>query len=736
MSETRGVSADEIYWATKPPQDLIPALVERRKDFEGMLVASGLYGRIERNLRYFHGLFHVEGELSGMAIQMGDEEGGTALANINHFKSNIDQAVTFIASEKPAWKAKARVPGFRARRDTILVGQLLDAYIEQWKADETLLDTARYAYVLSQGFIYLYWDWMQGRSIRPDENDDPINQGDLAIDSPTLLDIFWDYSVRDWPRVPWIDVGVDENRYDLLQRHGKDQRLREAILAAPKAGQGPSSHAIGRTGLQSDLTDLVRVRHFWHRWTRALPEGRHVSYIGDQTELVVEANDFEVLPVARLTFGRFLLTCMGYTNAFDMQVPQEWFGAALSAKLTVLNTLGQPKIWIHEDDEPDIDELEPGSGIAIIKTRQPPQVLDFYSRGGEGLAEDLSLAISQQEFMAGTNPISRGQPEGELKGAPAAAMALLDSKALQASSVHVKLYKEFLGEVGTIAIRILQARATSRRVMAAVGEGNQTKLLEWSKENLDRVERVTVEVGTPLQRSYFGRTQLAESLKSEGWITTPQEFLTVIETGQWRPLVDSVESQLSNIAEENQRLIENERLNEDLLTALEQAQSMEDLELVKYLLQQAGVIALRTDNQILHLRRNLSILDTTEVRMTRGIAIPTLAHGWCHLRMLMDPQIQREQLFLGYLTGEQLQSFLASMQIPMGAPMGVPQIGGSAGPPPGPGGPTASEAVPDGAVAGPESSTPAPMVQTGRVPQAKRIPQRAVNAHILQGAQP
>jgi hypothetical protein len=38
----------------------------------------------------------------------------------------------------------------------------------------------------------------------------------------------------------------------------------------------------------------------------------------------------------------------------------------------------------------------------------------------------------------------------------------------------------------------------------------------------------------------------------------------------------------------------------------------------------------------------------------------------------LDPEIQKEQLLLGYITGQQLQEFLMQQQIMVGPPMGAP----------------------------------------------------------------
>jgi hypothetical protein len=731
-------SKEDSYWAEGPEDELVKNLVVRRKAFAEFM-QRGPINRIARNWNYFHGFYGGYNDSQEMAIKSEDEEGSRAIANCNHFRSLVNQYITYVVSNKPSWDSRAIKDDFRSREEAKLFNNLLDAYMEIGGAENDLRRAATHAFVLSAGFCYVHWNWGKGRPIRPDETGNVLYEGDLDFLTPTILDVSWDLSVPDFEDIQSTQIRCLRNRWDLVKLYPQH---RDKILDAPPANKSVQQNdyqSYGQINLASEYTDLIEVYDFWHSWTPALPKGRHCEYICDEYSLTTNnpegpINPYKILPLARLVPDEYILTNMGYTSAFDMQVPQEWFGANLSSALTRLNLLEQVKIWEHLEDDPHIDELEPGSAVKVIRSRIKPEILDWLSGHVKELYDGLAVARSEIEFQAGIGPVSRGHPEGELKGASGAAFALLDSKSIQSTSVFQTRYNEFKARVGTIALKVLQAHANSERVIALVGKKNKARMVNWSAEDIAGIDRVVVEAGSPLQRSLAGKVQIADAMRESGLVTTPQEYLTVIETGQVDPLTSSLESQLSIISDENERLRQNYEQFGQLIQAMQGTDNMMVQEQIRQQLQQMGVVCLRTDNHILHLRRNSTIVDSTEARMIPGIVVPVTAHLAQHLDFIKDPEVQREQLLMGYISGPQLQEFIASMQIPMAAMA-------AQGPPAPPGGPPGGPPGPPGGVSramAPQENMPEqplPMSETGIAPKAKRIPQNAVKEAVAAGVQ-
>jgi hypothetical protein len=738
MVDIISTAPKDSYWAAEAdPEKLVGYLVERRHRHERHIVTSGLYNRIARNWRYYHGLYTVE-DGSSMAIKSGDDDLTSAIANVNHFRSLVDQRITYIVQNKPAWDTRALNHNTNTRNKTILFNELLDAYMEIGGCEEYLRRMVFHGDLFAQGFFYVTWDESAGKALRPDMSGQMINEGDIKVRNPSVFDISWDYQHQDWNEIPWIQIRVRYPRWDLVALYPE---LQDDIIDAPRSGvtAGKYSSELPEIGTSHELTDLVDVYHFWHKATPAMPEGMFMSYFSDKTPLDQPGpNPYQILPLARYAPGEYALTSFGYTSAFDQQVPQEWMAANISARLTALNTLAHPLIHSEDQNPPVIEELSPQSGIDVVRCKGRLEVLPLFQQGTAGLEEDLALSIQQQNYMAGVGPVSRGQPEGELKGASGAAFAMLDSKSMQAATVSRQRYDEARSRAGTILLKVFKVHAKSPRINAMAGLKNQKRLLEWSAEDLKDLDYVSVDSGNPLQRSISGRLQLADSLMAQNLLTTKQEYMEVIRTGDIDPLTDAVEAQNSRVGEENETFLKNIDANKELIMALKNANDMMDREIVKMVLQQLGVVCLKTDNHILHLRRNSAILDTTEACLNPGLNVPVTAHLQQHLDFMADPEVIRQQLLLGYIDVEQFKSLMDSLQVPalaagmgMGMQGGMPRAGGAPGmAPAGAEGPAAKTMDPNS----PGPDQPQSALSTGQQPKAPQIPKKAVNTAISQGA--
>lgn len=733
MGDTKAV-ADTVYFAAEPdPEVLVKNMVERRKRFERHVIESGLYARVARNWNYYCGLYTTE-DGSSMAIKSGDEDMTTAVATVNHLRSLVDQRVTYVVTNKPAWDTRALNSDTSTRNKTILFNQILDSVMEIQGCDEYMRRGVIHGEVFANGFLYVTWDNDLGRPIRPDMQGQMITEGDLKFRTPTLFDMSWDHQVQDWNEVKCIQIRVPANRWDLIAKHPD---LKDKLLAAPKCGSNPSQYAsiYPELGFLNNLTDLIDTYHVWHERTPSMPEGLFMSYFSDLEILDPPGpNPYGIIPLARYVPGEFPLTSFGYTQTFDQQVPQEWLAANVSARLTCLNTMSHPLLHSEDMNPPVIEELSPNSGVDVVRCKGRLEVLPLFAEGTTGLEQDLQLAIQQQNYMAGVGPVSRGQPEGELKGASGAAFAMLDSKSMQAATVSRQRYDEFRARVGTIILRIFKVHANSPRASALVGVKHQGKLVEWSGEDLEELDYVAVDSGNPLQRSISGRLQIADALMAQNLITTKQEYLEVLRTGNLDPLTDAVEAQNARIEEENNTLRKNVQANQQLVMALKSSVEISDREMVKQCLQALGVVCLKTDNHILHLRRNAAVLDTTEACLNPGLNVPVSAHLQQHLDFLADPEVLREQLLLGYVDAEQFKSLLDSLQVPSLAMMGMPGMPRAGGGAPGQGDkePSPAQMLDPNAQS---QGSPQSALATGKQPTAPRIPQKAVSEVTSAGSQ-
>jgi hypothetical protein len=740
MAETT-TNVETEHWALKGNTDLVKEIVTRRKAFANEIMASGILPRINRSWSHFHGIFFpTAGQENDMAISMDDEEGGDALANINFTRAIVEQYVTYVLTDKLNWDARATNSDSASKKKAKLFNQLMDAWVEYGGLDEKLERWAKYAAVLAGGWMHSSWDWLKGSPIK---GRDGYFSGDFRDEVLSMTEVAWDLVNPDYDEAQWVDVRCLRNRWDLCQYY---KGCAAQILAAPPASEETSDYAsAGGVGLSYEKTDQIVVHYWYHLPTPSIPEGRMLAYISDKDPLVPpDENDqtdleapqplgIEVLPVVRLVPSEFLLTALGYSFSFDMQVPQEMTGAALSSLINNLNILGQPRMFVNSNSDVRIEDLEPGAGVPVIRGTIKPEELNFDTKLKEN-AETLQLGKGLAGEMAGIGPVSRGDTSALPKDAPASALAILDSKSTQSTSIFGKRHKRAAAQLANIKLQLAKIHATEPHFIALAGKKNRGKMLEWSAEDFADVQTVCVELGSPIQRSLDGKKLLADTMAERGWINTPEGYLTVVETGQLDDMTGAMSGELEVIADENERIQENADEAEQAIQALELA--MDPMVLatspelamgIQQHLQKIGVVALKTDNHILHLRMHKEPVASTEARMNRGIMVPNGAHQQQHLNFLSDPEVIRQQALLGYIDPRHAQDMIASMQLPMMA-------GGMPGAMPGQQVPQEPQGAP-AAAPDPGSTSPAPVNETGRPPQAPRVSPRTTQNQIASNLQ-
>ena len=157
------------------------------------------------------------------------------------------------------------------------------------------------------------------------------------------------------------------------------------------------------------------------------------------------------------------------------------------------------------------------------------------------------------------------------------------------------------------------------RVVRMVGRNNRAYARSFQKQNLDGISNVRVQAGNALSKTVSGRLAIADKLLEHGFIRTQEQYLTVLNSGQLKPLVESDQSELDLIRDENERL---------------------DMGQPAY--------ADPTDNHVLHIREHKAIINKTERREDPNIVSAVYAHILEHVTMLDQIPISRIQMALGY----------------------------------------------------------------------------------------
>ena len=217
----------------------------------------------------------------------------------------------------------------------------------------------------------------------------------------------------------------------------------------------------------------------------------------------------------------------------------------------------------------------------------------------------IKILEQQAEMMAGVNSVVRGQPEDSLKSG--AALALVASQAIQFSSGLQASYVQLLEDVGTGLIHMLQDYASVPRMAMIVGKHNRPFLKEFKGDDLNQINRVTVDVGSPVSRTTAGRVEMANNLLQAGLLQNPEEYLQVIQTGKIDPLIEGKTSENLLIKSEN------ERLREGL-----------------------PISAVAVEDHRLHIVEHKAVLANPESKENPKVVEATLTHINEHIRLLRE----------------------------------------------------------------------------------------------------
>jgi len=243
--------------------------------------------------------------------------------------------------------------------------------------------------------------------------------------------------------------------------------------------------------------------------------------------------------------------------------------------------------------------------------------------------------VKEMEYVSGVNAVSRGQPEASYRSG--AALALVDAKTNQFNSTLGAAYNSLLSSVGTSVIKIMQKEiGTNKRVIALAGPGRITELKEFTAADLDKVDHVVVTASNAYVHSTPGRKEIADLLLQNKLVNTGEEYINLLETGQLRPLVETIESQNQLIHEENEALL-----------------GMKPVTISK------------TDNHILHIKKHAAPVDSMDFRQNEMALQFVLTHIQLHQNALMIPEVQALQIAMGYASPQELQII---MQLTMPQP--------------------------------------------------------------------
>jgi hypothetical protein len=595
------------YFALLAKEDIGAELMRRVDDWYENLGTTGIYRKIQRSYAAYYG-YSLEGTgHTASEVIRGGEQGELSLIKVNHFRNLLQHMLVMTTSNRPAMDARAINTDYRSIAQTELANGILDYYLREKKLERCLKDATEYALVFGEGYIRLEWDSSQGDEYNVDPETNRITYtGDIKYSVLNPLSVIKDIYTSDSESASWMIIRHFKNRFELVAKYPE---FRDQILEVETKDNIDMQFGINIQLQQG--SDLIPVYEFYHEKSDALPQGRQVVFVSKEAVFYDGPLPYREIPVYRICPGNFIGTPHGYTVAFDLLSLQETVDALYSIVVTNQSTFGVQNILLPQGHNMSYTQLAGGLNVleydsslgvkpeALNLTSTPPEIFNF-----------INKVEATMETISGVNSVARGNPEANLRSGNA--LALIQSMAIQFNSGLQQSYAQLMEDIGTATICTLRDFAATPRVAMIVGKNKRSYLKEFTGNDLDKVNRVVVDLGNPLAHTTAGKLEMANNLVQQGLIKSPEEYIQVMKTGNLDTMLQGEMSQLTNIDLENERL--------------------RDGKIAK---------AVFLDNHILHIKEHSTVINTPEARENPTLIQNVAAHIQEHLELLKttDPNL-------------------------------------------------------------------------------------------------
>lgn len=538
------------YFATLPPDEIGETLLQKIQQYSQNSFVREYEDRLRNAWRYYYG-YEKNGFHATSQVQRDGDQGELAKARLNHARALAGALHNLVVSPKIVWTPRAASLDYESVRQTELASRVLEHYWHNERASKFAAKACEEAIVFTEGFIHLEWDPNAGPATMPDPDDDNaiIRTGGMSFQNVSTWNVIRNPDAREgWEKLSWVIIRSYRNKYDLAAIYpDHDEEIRTSSVDQSSKGIGPVS--------EKGDTDEIPIYIFYHKPSPSLPFGREVRMLSDGTVVADRTLDLDEIPLYRVTPGDITGTPFGYSSFHEILGLQAITDSVLSSLTTNISTFGTQSIAVEKGSDVRPDDITGMRLIYYNKDSRPPQGINFLAAPPEQF-QFLESLKDNMELLMGLNSVVRGETPGDRMSG--AALALLQSQALQQASYLVGNYNEMLEALGTGVVHMIKRRATHPLKIAIVGRSQLALAQEMdvSAKALDAVEQVYVELGNPMSQSVAGRQEIASQLLEQGLIKTPEQLQQVLDTGRLDPVTRNDTEEYALILRENQQISE------------------------------------------------------------------------------------------------------------------------------------------------------------------------------------
>ncbi len=533
-------------------------LFAQMRGWQTWIVETGLDRRWTQNLVTYHGANpkNFTGTFGQDSFQIMGANGEIVFCSYNDYRNLLQHILNMTVGQPPNLIAQA----VNDDNSSIVASQTFEGLFQYYMTtyrNAMLRRNSRLAVENclwgDTGWMLGEWDADTGKPIAADPATGQVKyEGDMYFKARLPWDVSFDPGEEDEEDGDWRCVRDEINKFELAARF---PQFSQQILS-----KGPSSQELTdwRRGymrpLQSHIIDYYK---FYMRPTRSRPKGRHAILLDAKTVLLDEDNPYEVIPLFSVRAMEGVGGVIGYAPGNLLLPVQAGANVRSSAMMTNDAMFGVQNITVKSTDDFDIAML--AGGMNVLKYNEvKPEALQL-AQQANGIGERYQMDRHIGETLVGMNGVARGDPEKNMQSG-----TMLGIMMAQATSYNAPLaasYAQFLQNVGNFMLYCFRTKANTERITQIVGKNNVLQSAKWSSETFGPIDRVYAEVVDPAMRTLGFKTETAFKLLNQqvtpnSMIKTPQEFFTLLTTGQFKPLIQTDITQSNLVRSENEDMLE------------------------------------------------------------------------------------------------------------------------------------------------------------------------------------
>jgi hypothetical protein len=565
----------EEYWAAADAETLASAVADKRAAYFDALQRRGHIRMWRQAYAQHYGLDPNNLlEWQTQQITLDGEDGELVRYRSNEARSYFMQQITMATGHRPSFQAIATNDD-AASLAQVEMSDAAVAYIYESKFGEKKeRQVAERAGIFARAWTWIQWDANAGPMIDKQvptpvrlrdgstaQHVETVSKraGDITVKRLSPWEVFFEPFAADDESHMWRCVRERRSKWELAKLYpGHAADLLDSGGTGSSTTQGNAAlqmvEGMFGWGGVAMSTDEVIVEHFYHDRCSLIEAGRYAIICGGKALYDGEL-PYDSLRDALVDLcpSEYIGNAFGYAESWDLIPPNMILDQLRSDIATNLSTFCKPTIFSEEGTDVDWDALAQGHrALKIPRDAKPPQAINFTSVP-ESAKWFISDAQKIMQSRTGMNSVVRGEPDANISSGQMA--ALFHSIAMEFNSAWQAAIDGHREGVANAILAVYKLNCDADVMIEIAGNDERQYAKTFKRDRMLGIKRVIVKTANPMLRTAAGRMQVAEYLKTvPGAITTPEQAIEAITTGQVKPLYRATRTELLHIKFENEAL--------------------------------------------------------------------------------------------------------------------------------------------------------------------------------------